>query len=207
MRTDEQSFAIWHTHAGNPSGVAMARTNERTNATDERHGHLTNTSLVTDRTRSEITAEDVRRIARVLAAQGEWWEVVSAVAAWWRFPSMTEAHAWYSTVPRPLTGYARELWVAEQRVAAGEPIIPEARQLEIAIAALEASEQRLAGRSENEHAVLVAHTNGSPDWEIAEVTGLSERTVIRVRHRLGLPPVSRGGARVALGQSRKGKVA
>lgn len=139
--------------------------------------------------------KDLDRAYRVLAEQEAWNQTVGMVFRWFSFPDWPSSAEWFALVPRePLVGEALEGWVAYQWVRSGRPVIPEGRQLEIALACLpdEDAPRVLESRekSAREEQVRAGWAQAKSDRQIADATGISAQQVFRIRRRLHLPAVA-----------------
>lgn len=184
-----------------PAMPAAIHATNATDATNERpprpgaNPRLSYPASPVDNRVSEVVEEDLRRAYRVLAEQEAWNTTVGMVFRWFSFPDRPASAEWFASVPRePLTGEALEAWVALMWVRSGHPVIPEARQLEIAVACLpDEGAPRLVDTREKtsrEEQVRAGWAQQKSDRQIADATGISSQQVFRIRRRLQLPAVA-----------------
>lgn len=137
----------------------------------------------------------MHRAYRVLAEQEVWNTTVGMVFRWFSFPDRPASAEWFASLPRePLTGEALEGWVALMWVRSGHPVIPEDRQLEIAVACLpDVDAPRVVDtreKSTREEQVRAGWAQAKSDRQIAEASGISAQQVFRIRRRLHLPAIA-----------------
>lgn len=148
---------------------------------------------------NEVTPADLKRTRAILAAQQRWWDVVERAALARDFGTFHEQWEWLQSVPKvPPSLRGQQIWLEAERVKAGcyrgDPIVPEDRQLELAMAALGAVESQLPETAESVKALNEA---GFDDHQISDRIGVSVRQVLRWRTRMDLPARSHGAAVMA----------